>query len=103
MNIVLIGMRGSGKTTIGSLLAHELDRELVEMDNLIAERAGMGIAEIVAKQGWSKFRDIEDEITAEVSKMENADTRWRGILAMSRPWPSIHREILPSPLLWTQH
>ena len=67
MNIVLIGMRGSGKTTVGKILARKLDRELVEMDELIAHKAGLSIAEIVEKHGWEKFRDIEEEITGEVA------------------------------------
>jgi shikimate kinase len=72
MNIVLIGMRGSGKTTVGSILARKLGRELVEMDELIARRAGMSIPEIVAKHSWTKFRDIEAELTPAVSRRNNA-------------------------------
>ena len=71
MNIVLIGMRGSGKTTVGSILARKSGRELVEMDELIVRRAGMSIPEIVAKHGWAKFRDIEAELTPEVSRRNN--------------------------------
>jgi shikimate kinase len=71
MNIVLIGMRGSGKTTVGSILARKLGRELVEMDELIARRAGMSIPEIVAEHGWAKFRDIEAELTPAVSRRNN--------------------------------
>jgi shikimate kinase len=71
MNIVLIGMRGSGKTTVGKILARKLGRELVEMDELISTRAGLTIPEIVARYGWSKFRDIEAEITGEVAMLDN--------------------------------
>jgi shikimate dehydrogenase len=71
MNIVLIGMRGSGKTTVGRILAHKLDSELVEMDELIARRAGLSIADIVAKYGWEKFRDIEEEVADEVAEQDN--------------------------------
>jgi shikimate dehydrogenase len=71
MNIVLIGMRGSGKTTVGRILARKLGRELVEMDELIAQKAGLSIAEIVEKYGWEKFRDIEEEITDEVAGRDN--------------------------------
>jgi len=71
MNIVLIGMRGSGKTTVGKILARKLGRELVEMDELIAQRAGLTIPEMVARYGWSKFRDIEEEITGEVAGLDN--------------------------------
>jgi len=71
MNIILIGMRGSGKTTVGKILARRLGRELVEMDELIARRAGLSIAEIVEKYGWEKFRDMEREVTSEVAEQDN--------------------------------
>jgi shikimate dehydrogenase len=71
MNIVLIGMRGSGKTTAGRILARKLGRELVEMDELIAKRAGLSISEIVKKYGWEKFRDIEEQVTSEVAEQDN--------------------------------
>jgi shikimate dehydrogenase len=71
MNIVLIGMRGSGKTTVGRILAQKLGRELVEMDELIARKAGLSVAEIVEKYGWAKFRAIEEEITNEVAARDN--------------------------------
>jgi shikimate dehydrogenase len=71
MNIVLIGMRGSGKTTVGRILARKLDRELVEMDELIAQKVGLSIAGIVEKYGWGKFRDIEEKITDEVAARDN--------------------------------
>ena len=71
MNIVLIGMRGSGKTTVGKILAQKLGRELVEMDELISRRAGLSIPEIVEGYGWAKFRDIEEEITGEVAGQDN--------------------------------
>ena len=67
MNIVLIGMRGSGKTTAGKILARKLGRELIEMDELITKKAGLAIPEIVERHGWEKFRDIEEEITGEVA------------------------------------
>jgi shikimate dehydrogenase len=71
MNIVLIGMRGSGKTTVGKILARKLGRELVEMDELITRKAGLTVPEIVEKDGWAKFRDIEEEITDEVAERDN--------------------------------
>ena len=71
MNIVLIGMRGSGKTTVGKILAQKLGRKFVEMDELIARKAGLSIAEIVEKHGWEKFRDMEEEITNEVAERDN--------------------------------
>ena len=71
MNIVLIGMRGSGKTTVGKILARKLGRRLTEMDRLITQRAGLSIPEIVGRYGWAKFRDVEEEITGEVATLDN--------------------------------
>jgi len=71
MNIVLIGMRGSGKTTVGKILAPKMGREFIEMDELITRKAGLSISEIVEKYGWEKFREIEEEITSEVAGRVN--------------------------------
>jgi shikimate dehydrogenase len=71
MNIVLIGMRGSGKTAVGKVLAQRLGQELIEMDELIVQKEGMSIPEIVKEHGWEGFRDLEAEITAEVAKRDN--------------------------------
>jgi len=71
MNIVLIGMRGSGKTTVGKILAQKMGREFIEMDELITRKMGLTIPEIVEKHGWEKFRDIEEEITGEISGRDN--------------------------------
>lgn len=68
-NILLIGMPGSGKTTIGKALAKELDREFIDTDLLIEQKANMPIKEIFAKFGEDKFRDLETEIIKEVGKL----------------------------------
>ncbi len=71
MNIVLIGLRGSGKTTIGKLLAKRLGKQFIEMDELIVQRLRQSIPEIVNRYGWQKFRDAEEEITREVAGLDN--------------------------------
>jgi shikimate kinase len=71
MNIVLIGLRGSGKTTVGKILAQKLGRDFVEMDGLIARKAGQTIPEFVEKHGWEKFRELEAEITGQVAGRDN--------------------------------
>ena len=71
MNIALIGMRGSGKTVVGKLLAERLGKQFVEMDELIVRKARMSIPEIVERYGWDKFRDIEEEVTREVAVLDN--------------------------------
>lgn len=66
-NIVLIGMRGSGKTTVGKLLAKKMNKQYLELDDLIAKKLGMKIPAIVEKKGWSYFREKESEVAQEVA------------------------------------
>lgn len=63
-NIVLIGMPGCGKSTIGKLLSEKTGREAVDIDEAIAARAGCSIPEIFARGGEAEFRRLEREETA---------------------------------------
>jgi shikimate dehydrogenase len=85
MNIVLIGMRGAGKTAVGRILAQLLGREFIEMDKLIAQRKGRSIAQIVAQQGWEGFRDLEAELTAEVAEWDNIVNATGGGVVVREP------------------
>jgi shikimate kinase len=67
MNIVLIGYRGSGKTAVGKSLAVRLRRRFVDTDDLIEERQGSPIAEIVKLHGWDSFRVMERRVISEIS------------------------------------
>lgn len=67
-NIVLTGMPGSGKTTIGKLLASKFSREFVDTDLLIEKKAGMSISKIFELFGEEGFRNAESEAVDEVSK-----------------------------------
>lgn len=70
-NIVLIGMRGSGKTTVARKLAAKLGIEQVDLDEIMAERLALSTPEIVQKHGWEYFRDQEATIAGEASKSDN--------------------------------
>ncbi len=67
-NIMLIGMPGSGKSTVGAALAESLGRKLVDVDERIVEMAGCSIPEIFLKDGEEGFRQIEHQALCEVSK-----------------------------------
>ncbi len=67
-NIVLTGMPGSGKTTIGKLIVQKTGKKFVDTDNLIREKCGCEISEIFEKHGEEYFRDIESEVISEISK-----------------------------------
>lgn len=65
-NIILIGMMGTGKSTVGSLLAAETGHELVDLDLEIQCKAGSTIPEIFANKGEAFFRELENAVLREV-------------------------------------
>ena len=65
-NIILIGMPGCGKTSVGQALAALTGREAIDLDQRIVEKAGRSIPEIFALEGEAVFRALEREVTAEV-------------------------------------
>ena len=67
-NIVLIGMMGCGKTTVGTLLAEKLGRALVDTDALIVAREGRSINAIFAAEGEGYFRDLELGVSEELAE-----------------------------------
>ena len=67
MNVVLIGYRGTGKSTVGRIVAARLGRVLVSTDAEIVKVAGQRIPEIVEKHGWGYFRDLETKICQELA------------------------------------
>ncbi len=70
-NIVLIGMMGCGKSTIGALLAEKLGRRLVDTDELIVEQEGRSISEMFAAEGEGYFRDRELDVSRELGGQED--------------------------------
>ncbi|WP_164919101.1 MULTISPECIES: shikimate kinase [Acutalibacteraceae] len=66
-NIVLCGFMGSGKTTIGGLLAGRTGRTFIDMDQWIEQREGCTVPEIFARYGESRFRRLEREASRELS------------------------------------
>jgi shikimate kinase len=59
--VAIVGYMGSGKTTLGRLLAHATGREFVDLDRAISRNAGKGIPEIFAEHGEDHFRNLEHE------------------------------------------
>lgn len=66
-NIILIGFMGSGKSSIGRLIARKLRFRFIDTDWLITRRAGMEIAQIFADKGEEQFRDLETEVLGSLS------------------------------------
>lgn len=70
-NIVLIGFMGTGKTTIANRLSTLFHLDVVEMDQMIAEREGMSISDIFAVHGETFFRDLETNLLIEMQSRSN--------------------------------
>lgn len=66
-NIILIGMMGAGKTTVGELLASRLRRKLVDTDRFIERQEGMSVSEIFETQGEGYFRSLEAGVAQALS------------------------------------
>ena len=63
-NIILIGMPGAGKSTLGVLLAKAMGYRFLDTDLLIQEREGRLLCEIIAQEGMERFLEIEGEVNA---------------------------------------
>jgi shikimate kinase len=72
MNLILIGARGCGKSTIGRLLAERLGCPYFDSDDEIEARAGKSIAEIFAAEGEAGFRDRETQVVADLAAQDRA-------------------------------
>lgn len=64
-HLVLVGMMGAGKSTVGRVVAERLGRRLVDSDDLIEERTGRTVREIFATDGEATFRSLETEVLRE--------------------------------------
>ena len=67
-SVMLIGMPGCGKTTVGRELARQLGRELVDTDALVEKQAGCTIPELFAREGEEAFRRLEHQVLTQVGK-----------------------------------
>lgn len=72
MNIVFIGYRCSGKTSIGNAIAKRTNRDFYDTDDLIEQITGQSIEGIVKEDGWDRFRELEKRVVRKASEMKNA-------------------------------
>ncbi len=70
MNIVLIGYRGCGKTSVARELAKMLGWPMLDTDALVVQQAGKSIRDIFAEMGEPGFRDIESQVISKVSLLD---------------------------------
>lgn len=72
LNIVLIGMPGSGKTTVGRLLSEICGMPFIDVDEEIEKTSGMSVEEIFSEYGEARFRRLETEETEKAGRLEGA-------------------------------
>jgi shikimate kinase len=70
MNLVLIGYRAAGKTTLAKTLGETMGWPVVQIDRLIAEKSDVSLKVLVKKKGWNYFRKLEKETIRAVSKKD---------------------------------
>lgn len=70
MNIILTGMRGCGKTSLGKELAKKINWKFIDIDQLIETRLNKKIDQYVNEFGWPAFRKIEQEVTLKCAKLK---------------------------------
>ena len=91
-NIVLTGMPGSGKTTVGKLLAEATGKRFTDADEAIVQKAGMSIPDIFAHQGEAGFRSIETAVIAELGKCSDlVIATGGGCVTRDENYPLLHQ------------
>ncbi len=108
-NLVLIGMPGCGKTTVGKLIAEHMGRRLIDTDEVILEMTGRTSAQIIREDGEPAFRDIETEAVRKVSAMTGVViatgggvvTRWENIELLRSYGRLIYLDCAPDELIST--
>jgi shikimate kinase len=84
-HVALIGMMGCGKTTVGRLLATQLDREVIDLDARLVSRHAMSISEMFSANGEAWFRNAEAELLSETLLATSAQVVSVGGGAVIRP------------------
>ncbi len=74
-NVILTGFMGTGKSTVGRLLANKLDYEFVDTDDLIEQREGRSVAAIFREAGEPAFRLLEAAVTRELAARQHLGHR----------------------------
>ena len=69
-NIVLIGYRAVGKTTVAAQVAHRLGRPMIDLDAVVEQEAGESIPDLVRREGWAEFRRREKAVVERYASQE---------------------------------
>ncbi len=103
MNVVLIGFRCSGKSSVGRALATKLGREFIDCDDYIEKKTRLTIRELFDLEGETRFRALESETIAELAKMEGkviaigggATLKYRNMKVLKRSGKIVFLEVEP--------
>ena len=99
-NIILVGMPGCGKSTIGKLLANALGKTFVDADKEIVKVAGMSIPDIFAERGEEGFRQIETQVLANLGKKSGLVlATGGGCVTRQENYPLLHQN---GTIIWLQ-
>ena len=99
-NIILIGMPGCGKSTIGKALAEKLDRTFVDADEAIVELAKKSIPDIFAQDGEAVFRNYETQVLQNLGKQSGLIiATGGGCVTQPRNYPLLHQN---GQIFWIQ-
>lgn len=97
-NIILIGMPGCGKTTIGRLLARKTGKQFVDADDALEARVGRKITDIIPIEGEAAFRAMETDTLAELGKQSGlVIATGGGCVTQERNYPMLHQN---GTILW---
>ena len=97
-NIVFLGMMGSGKSTMGSLISSKLKLDFIDTDDFIENKLGQTISSLFQNKGEKFFREIEEKITLDILKRKNIVIALGGGTFLNS---KIRREILSNHLsIW---
>lgn len=97
-NLILIGMPGCGKTTIGMLLAQRTGKKFVDADEALEQRVGKPITEIIPTEGESAFRQMETDTLAQLGKQSGlVIATGGGCVTQERNHPLLHQN---GTILW---
>lgn len=95
VNVYLVGMMGSGKTTVGRILARELKYHFFDTDWVISQAANQSIADIFATEGEEVFRELETKVLGELSAYKNLTVATGGgIILRLTNWSYLHQGIV---------
>ena len=95
LNVYLVGMMGTGKTTVGRLIAQHLQYGFLDTDDVITKAAGKTINEVFAENGEEAFRNLESDVLSQVCAYTKlAVATGGGIILRRRNWSYLHHGLV---------